>query len=84
MGADNRDQEREDLRLTVNDWIRGSGTRVVDFDAALRTSDNPARLAPEYDSGDHLHPNEAGEERLARAIADVLLGEPVRTTAPYP
>jgi len=57
-------------RQKVNDWIRHSGSfdAVADFDAALRDPQNPSRLAPEFDSGDHLHPSLAGYARLAAAL----------------
>jgi lysophospholipase L1-like esterase len=54
--------ERETVRQTVNDWIRSSGEfdAVVDLDAVLRDPNHPTQLLPAYDSGDHLHPNDAG------------------------
>ena len=54
--------EREAIRQKVNDWIRGSGEfdGVVDLDAVLRDPSHPTQLLPAYDSGDHLHPNNAG------------------------
>jgi lysophospholipase L1-like esterase len=54
--------EREAVRQKVNDWIRSSGEfdDVVDLDAVLRDPSHPTRLLPAYDSGDHLHPNNAG------------------------
>jgi lysophospholipase L1-like esterase len=54
--------ERETVRQKVNDWIRGSGEfdGVVDLDAVLRDPSRPTQLLPAYDSGDHLHPNNAG------------------------
>ena len=33
---------------------------VVDFEKALADPANPLRMLPAYDSGDHLHPNDAG------------------------
>ena len=61
-------------RQAVNRWIRTCGRfdAVVDFDAALRDPAQPSRLAPEYDSGDHLHPSMAGYQRLAESV-DVTL-----------
>jgi lysophospholipase L1-like esterase len=54
--------EREAVRQEVNDWIRSSGEfdGVVDLDAVLRDPSHPTQLLPAYDSGDHLHPNNAG------------------------
>jgi lysophospholipase L1-like esterase len=60
----------ETIRQTVNEWIRSSGTydAVVDFDAATRDPANPRRLRPEFDPGDHLHPNDAGYRAMAEAV----------------
>jgi len=54
--------EREAVRQKVNDWIRGCGEfdGMVDLDAVLRDPSHPTQLLPAYDSGDHLHPNDAG------------------------
>jgi lysophospholipase L1-like esterase len=64
--------EREATRQAVNAWIRAGGdgafTAVADFDAAVRDPADPRRLRPAYDSGDHLHPNDAGDAALARAV----------------
>lgn len=62
--------EREAARQTVNAWIRTSGRfdAVIDLDAALRDPSNPTHLRPEADTGDHLHPNEAGHRMIAEAI----------------
>ncbi|KAI7290631.1 hypothetical protein KC315_g19826 [Hortaea werneckii] len=62
--------ERLATRRRVNDWIRNSGRfdAVIDFDAVVRDPENPERLAPRYDSGDFLHPNEAGYHAMARAF----------------
>ncbi len=60
----------ETKRVAVNQWIRTSGAfdGVIDFDAALRDPANPARIAPQYDSGDHLHPGPAGHEAMGNAV----------------
>ena len=60
----------EKIRLEVNRWIRTKGNfdAVVDFDAAVRDPENPARIKPAFDSGDHIHPNDAGSQALAGAF----------------
>ncbi|HEX7069998.1 MAG TPA: SGNH/GDSL hydrolase family protein, partial [Rhodothermales bacterium] len=62
--------EHEAARQRVNEWIRTSGAfdAVIDLDAALRDPENPTRLRPEADTGDHLHPNENGHRLMAEAI----------------
>jgi lysophospholipase L1-like esterase len=62
--------ESQARRNELNDWIRGSGAfdAVVDFDRLMRDPARPHHLAPAYDSGDHLHPNEAGYRAMAEAI----------------
>jgi len=61
---------REVARQAVNRWIRTSGAydAVIDFDAVMRDSLNPARLRADGDVGDHLHPNETGYHLMADAI----------------
>jgi len=61
---------KERLRVRLNDWIRSAGIfdAVVDFDAVLRDPANPRRLRREADSGDHLHPGDAGYRAMAAAI----------------
>ncbi|MEU6423137.1 SGNH/GDSL hydrolase family protein [Streptomyces spiralis] len=62
--------EHEAQRQEINRWIRTSGAfdAVIDFDRALRDPQQPDRLAARYDSGDHLHPNDAGTAAMAAAI----------------
>jgi len=54
--------EKEKTRQAVNDWIRRSGEfdGVIDLDEVVRDPSRPTQLLPAYDSGDHLHPNNAG------------------------
>ncbi len=60
----------EAKRQAVNAWIRNSGAydAVIDFDVATRDPSHPARILAAYDSGDHLHPNDAGYQAMANAI----------------
>ena len=62
--------KNEATRQAVNQWIRTSKTydAVIDFDRALRDPRNPAAMLPAYDSGDHLHPNDAGYQAMADAV----------------
>lgn len=62
--------EKEALRQQLNAWIRSSGSfdAVLDADAWLRDPIQPRRLLPAFDSGDHLHPGDAGNRALAEAI----------------
>jgi lysophospholipase L1-like esterase len=61
---------REATRETVNRWIRTSGAfdGVIDFARATLDPLDPDRLAPAYDSGDHLHLNAAGYRAMANAV----------------
>ncbi|GAA2345801.1 SGNH/GDSL hydrolase family protein [Streptomyces kunmingensis] len=60
----------EEIRRDVNEWIRTSGAfdGVVDFDLALRDPADPAALDSAYDSGDHIHPDDAGMRAMADAV----------------
>ncbi|MET0543359.1 MAG: SGNH/GDSL hydrolase family protein [Variovorax sp.] len=60
----------EARRQAVNRWIRGRQQvdAVVDFDAALRDANDPLALDSRYDSGDHLHPADAGYAAMATAV----------------
>lgn len=62
--------DKEAVREVVNGWIRRGDELdgVLDLDRVLCDPRRPARLRSEFDSGDHLHPNDAGH----RAIADAL------------
>lgn len=60
----------EAKREAVNNFIRTSGAfdGVIDFDQAVRDPADPLRILPSYDSGDHLHPNDAGYQAMANAV----------------
>ncbi|KVT56586.1 SGNH/GDSL hydrolase family protein [Burkholderia ubonensis] len=61
---------REAIRLEVNRWIRSGGAfdGVVDFDEALRDPARPNVLQRRYDSGDGIHPSDAGYAAMADAV----------------
>ncbi|KQW12912.1 SGNH/GDSL hydrolase family protein [Streptomyces sp. Root369] len=60
-------EAREDVRQTINAQIRSGKVydAVIDFDKALRDPYDPRALRAMYDSGDRLHPNDKGYERMA-------------------
>ena len=70
QGAGYYTPERDSIRQAVNAWIRTSGAfdGVVDFDQAVRDPANPDAMLPAYDSGDHLHPGDAGYQAMADAV----------------
>ena len=67
-------------RRAVNDWIRTSNMfdGVIDFEAATRDPSQPDRLLPAFDSGDHLHPSDAGYKAMGEAIDLALFRRPAR------
>lgn len=69
---------KDTVRQRINGWTRNSGEfdAVVDFDAVVRDPQNPLRILPAYDSGDHLHLGDAGNKAVAESIdLKLLLGE---------
>ncbi|MCQ4041527.1 GDSL-type esterase/lipase family protein [Streptantibioticus rubrisoli] len=60
----------ERTRRAVNAFILRSRLfdGVLDFDAVVRDPSQPDRMRPDYDSGDHLHPDDAGQRAMARAV----------------
>jgi len=68
--------EKAKVREAVNAWIRsGKGfDGFVDFDKAVRDPANPTKILPAFDSGDQLHPRDAGYQALGDAIPLSLFG----------
>ncbi len=69
--------DKEALRQQLNAWLRSDSPfdSVIDLDAALRDPADPSRMAAAYDSGDHLHPGDAGNRAMAEAVdLEVLMG----------
>jgi lysophospholipase L1-like esterase len=70
VGAGYQSPAGEAMRTTVNDWIRTNKSLdgVIDFDMATRDAANPGQFSPAMDSGDHLHPGDAGYKAMGDAI----------------
>jgi lysophospholipase L1-like esterase len=62
--------EKEVKRKALNEWIRTSKAfdGVIDFDKAVRDPAHPDRMLAAYDSGDHLHPGDAGYKAMGDSI----------------
>jgi lysophospholipase L1-like esterase len=62
--------EGEAKRQALNQWIRTSGAydAVIDFDQVTRDPAAPSKFLPAYDSGDHLHPGDAGYKAMGEAV----------------
>jgi lysophospholipase L1-like esterase len=69
-GVPTMSERGEQIRQTVNRWIRTGGffDAVVDFDAAIRDPSRQVRVRPDFDPGDHIHPNDAGNQAMADAF----------------
>lgn len=67
--------QKEKVRQQVNAWIRDSGEfdAVADFDALLRDPAHPARMQAAFDSGDRLHPGDAGYRAMADSLDEAVL-----------
>ena len=65
--TDRRDGSRVQMRVLTFDG-------VIDFDAATRDPNNPKHIRAEFDSGDHLHPQDTGYKAMADTIDLGLLG----------
>jgi lysophospholipase L1-like esterase len=68
----------EAARDQINNFIhsRESGCdAVVDEDMATHDPEHPSRYLPVYDSGDHLHPNNAGLQAIADSVPFKILAQ---------
>ena len=70
--------EKEKIRVAVNTWLRTNKAAdgVIDFDKVLEDPAKPGYVLPAYDCGDHLHPNDAGYQAMAKSVdLKVLVGK---------
>jgi lysophospholipase L1-like esterase len=69
-GVPTASERGEAIRQKVNEWIRAKGNfdALVDFDAVVRDHEKPVRMKPEFDPGDHIHPNDSGNHAMAEAF----------------
>lgn len=69
-GAGYFTEKGEQIREAVNHWILTSAVFdvAIDFDRATHDPANPLAFAQQYDSGDHLHPKDAGYAAMADSI----------------
>lgn len=72
--------EREAIRTAVNESIRSSKAfdGVIDFDQSLRDPARPSVLQRRYDSGDHIHPSDAGYAAMAAAVPMEFVSGPTK------
>lgn len=73
-------------RQAINQWIRTGRAYdgVIDFDLVTRDPGQPDRFQAGYDSGDHLHPNDAGYRAMAEAIDLSLFKAQARASSAGP
>lgn len=76
-GVPTMSERGEKIRQTVNEWIRTCRLfdAVVDFDEVIRDPSRPIRMRPEFDPGDHIHPNDAGNQAMADVFDRDVFGE---------
>jgi lysophospholipase L1-like esterase len=62
--------DKEAKRRAVNNWIRTRGAfdAVIDFEHVLADPAHPSAIMQDYDSGDHLHPNDAGYKAMGESV----------------
>ena len=70
VGAKYASPAGEAMRQAVNKWIRTSNTLdgFIDFDKATQDINNPTVFSLLSDSGDHLHPGDAGYKSMGDSI----------------
>jgi len=69
-GPNYHSAEGDRIREDVNAWMRTTPLfdGVIDLDRLAADPEKPSQLAPLFDSGDGVHPSDAGYAAIARAI----------------
>jgi len=62
------------MKNEFNNYIRrcSAADGIIDFDRAVRDTDNNKAFALGCDSGDHLHPSAYGYEVMAQAALEYI------------
>lgn len=63
--------EGEAVRQEVNAWLRSKDTAfdgLIDFDKVMQDPAHPTRMRADQQSGDWLHPNDAGYKVMGEAV----------------
>ena len=70
VGAKYSSPAGEAMRSAINQWIRATSQLdgVIDFDKVTRDPANPTVFLPADDSGDNLHPGDAGYKAMGDSI----------------
>jgi lysophospholipase L1-like esterase len=71
QGAGYWNASGESAREAIDTFLRGSSSGcdgILDQDTATHNPSAPTWYLPAYDSGDHLHPNNAGYQAIANAV----------------
>jgi lysophospholipase L1-like esterase len=81
QGAGYWNSSGETAREAIDNFVRGANSGcdgVIDQDTATHDPSAPTWYLPAYDSGDHLHPNNAGYHAIADAVNLAQFGPPIR------
>ncbi|MEV4440880.1 SGNH/GDSL hydrolase family protein [Streptomyces sp. NPDC049577] len=62
------DAQRSAINRHIRENIGDVYDAVFDFDAAIRDPQHPEQMLPRFDSGDHLHPNNAGMRVFSETV----------------
>lgn len=83
-GSGHYTEAREEVRQSVNKWIRTSGDfdACIDFDKAIRNPNDTIKMLDDY-ANDYLHPNADGYAVLGNYVNPSLFTELADMGIPY-